>query len=211
MATTNAGVHELLPHADGLKEENSLDVHICMQGERVLNQGKEFASKTDQTQFGKEFTNFWKECGAYVDARDLWICDLFGPIKNIRCRDFLPLARKEKIVNRINRPCKIRDVLCLRGCGWGPPYKQITYEEMVHLFLKGSSLSPYVSFRSNRQSYLLRCKSQIPLRFRRVHILFESEIGSCPYFCKSRRGLLIAMVRQCKGGGYILIINTMCF
>ena len=80
----------------------------------------------------------------------------------------------------------------------------------MHLFLKGSSLSPYVSFRSNRHSYLLRCKSHILLRFRRVHILFESEIGSCPYFCKSRRGLLIAMVRQCKGGGYILI-NTMCF
>ena len=69
MASTNAGVHILLSHADGLKEENSLDVHICMQGERVLNQGKEFASKTDQTQFGKEFTNFWKECWDNFNSR----------------------------------------------------------------------------------------------------------------------------------------------
>ena len=148
MAVTNVSVFDdrkIVPHVSGLKElfsvtrkqdvasfdlyanekkKKSLDVHVlkgdnCMRG-KLLTQDRRYTCNIDQARFGKEIPtciNSLEEKATYANGRNHVRSDLFASVNKIKRRDmflFIPLPRKRCT-------SRIRDMLSLRGCGWGPP------------------------------------------------------------------------------------------
>ena len=106
------------------KKKKSLDVHVlkggnCMRG-KLLTQDRRYTCNIDQARFGKEIPtciNSLQEKATYANGRNHVRSDLFASVNKIKRRDiflFIPLPRKRCT-------SRIRDMLSLRGCGWGPP------------------------------------------------------------------------------------------
>ena len=113
------------------KKKKSLDVHVlkggnCMRG-KLLTQDRRYTCNIDQARFGKEIQtciNSFEEKATYANGRNHVRSDLFASVNKIKRRDiflFIPLPRKLKYINCMRCTSRIRDMLSLRGCGWGPP------------------------------------------------------------------------------------------
>ena len=86
---------------------------------KLLTQDRRYTCNIDQARFGKEIQtciNSFEEKATYANGRNHVRSDLFASVNKIK-KDmflFIPLPRKRCT-------SRIRDMLSLRGCGWGPP------------------------------------------------------------------------------------------